>query len=347
MRKRYQVFVSSTYDDLRAERQEVMHALLELDCIPAGMELFPATSQDLWTLIREVIDHCDYYIVIVAARYGSVDSNGMGFTEKECRYALDKGKPVIAFLHRDPDALPAEKTEQAPEMRRRLAAFRQSLEQRVCKYWRTPVELGSVMGRSLVRLIRTHPAVGWVRADSLAGPEAMAEIVRLRKRIEQLEDELAATSPRPPAGTEDLAQGDDGLTISYTFRPLTADPVALEETLTTTWNDVFSAVSPCLMAEASERQMRAALNRFVKARTYRQLKGRSHLQMLELGDFQISELDLQTIKVQLRALGLIAPGTRRARVEEGRTCWTLTRYGDVVMTKLRAIRRNAASPKTH
>jgi hypothetical protein len=31
MEKRYQVFVSSTYDDLMAERQEVMHALLELD----------------------------------------------------------------------------------------------------------------------------------------------------------------------------------------------------------------------------------------------------------------------------------------------------------------------------
>ena len=35
--KRYQVFVSSTYDDLQDERKEVMQALLELDCIPAGM----------------------------------------------------------------------------------------------------------------------------------------------------------------------------------------------------------------------------------------------------------------------------------------------------------------------
>ena len=34
MEKRYQVFVSSTYQDLQEERQEVMHALLEQDCIP-------------------------------------------------------------------------------------------------------------------------------------------------------------------------------------------------------------------------------------------------------------------------------------------------------------------------
>ena len=35
MNKRYQVFVSSTFEDLQEERKEVMQALLELDCIPA------------------------------------------------------------------------------------------------------------------------------------------------------------------------------------------------------------------------------------------------------------------------------------------------------------------------
>lgn len=71
METRYQVFVSSTYEDLKAERQEVMHALLELDCIPAGMELFPAANEDQWSLIKKVIKECDYYIVISAGRYGS------------------------------------------------------------------------------------------------------------------------------------------------------------------------------------------------------------------------------------------------------------------------------------
>ena len=39
MERKHQVFVSSTYKDLVDERKEVIHALLELDCIPAGMEL--------------------------------------------------------------------------------------------------------------------------------------------------------------------------------------------------------------------------------------------------------------------------------------------------------------------
>lgn len=108
MDKRYQVFVSSTYDDLRVERQRVMQALLEMRCIPAGMELFPAADDDQWTLIKEVIEECDYYIVIVAARYGSTDSHGMSYTEKEYRYALEQGKPVLGFLHADPGKIPNE-----------------------------------------------------------------------------------------------------------------------------------------------------------------------------------------------------------------------------------------------
>lgn len=70
MDKKYQVFVSSTFSDLIEERQEVMQALLELDCIPVGMELFPAADDDQWTLIKGLIDDCDYYVLIQAGRYG-------------------------------------------------------------------------------------------------------------------------------------------------------------------------------------------------------------------------------------------------------------------------------------
>lgn len=87
MDKRYQVFVSSTFLDLQEERQEVMQALLELDCIPSGMELFPAANEDQWSLIKKVIDDCDYYIVVLAGRYGSVGPDGYSYTEMEYRYA--------------------------------------------------------------------------------------------------------------------------------------------------------------------------------------------------------------------------------------------------------------------
>jgi Domain of unknown function (DUF4062) len=41
------------------------------------MELFPAANDDQWTLIQRVIDDCDYYLIIIAGRYGSVAKRGV------------------------------------------------------------------------------------------------------------------------------------------------------------------------------------------------------------------------------------------------------------------------------
>ena len=135
MDKRYQVFISSTFADLQEERQEVMQSLLELDCIPAGMELFPAANEDQWTLIKKVIDDCDYYIVIIAGRYGSLGADGTSYTEMEYKYALEKGKPVIGFLHKNPGSLPANRCESDPESRKNLENFRSLVQKKMCRFW--------------------------------------------------------------------------------------------------------------------------------------------------------------------------------------------------------------------
>ena len=168
MDKRYQVFVSSTYEDLREERQQVMQALLELDCIPSGMELFPAASEDQWTLIKKVIDDCDYYLVIIGGRYGSIGSDGKSYTQMEYEYALTKQKHAIAFLHENPGDIPASKTESSSAGKEKLAEFRRLAETTVCKYWSSAPDLGGKVSRSIVQLIRQHPAIGWVRADEAA-----------------------------------------------------------------------------------------------------------------------------------------------------------------------------------
>src|SRR5580692_5823843 len=104
--QRFQVFVSSTYADLREARQQVTMALLECDAFPTGMEIFPAADDDAWTLIQRVIDESDYYLLAIAGRYGSVNPmTGLSYTEMEYDYAVSVGKPVMAFLHGNPGAL--------------------------------------------------------------------------------------------------------------------------------------------------------------------------------------------------------------------------------------------------
>ena len=65
MKKRYQVFVSSTYEDLREERASAIFSLLKLGCIPTGMELFPSANDEVWDVIKQTIDASDYYVLII------------------------------------------------------------------------------------------------------------------------------------------------------------------------------------------------------------------------------------------------------------------------------------------
>jgi len=84
--KRFSIFVSSTKTDLEPEREAVIKAIIELGHMPASMEYFPASNRESWSYIEKVIDDCDYYVLIVAAKYGSIDEEtGLSFTEREYR----------------------------------------------------------------------------------------------------------------------------------------------------------------------------------------------------------------------------------------------------------------------
>lgn len=187
--KRYQVFVSSTYDDLQDERKEVMQALLELDCIPAGMELFPASSEDHGLLLSSVIDDCDYYILIIGGRYGSVGPEGISYTQMEFEYALKTGKPIISFIHKNPASIPTGKSEQTDEGKKKLEEFKNLAEKKLVKFWETPAELGSVVSRSMVKLMKNFPAEGWVKAGSAVDRKIRKRDCTASKRKRGLEKE--------------------------------------------------------------------------------------------------------------------------------------------------------------
>src|SRR5579864_2728215 len=120
----YSVFVSSTFDDLREERGELQKALLKSKCFPIGMELFPSSDDDTWDFIKRQIDQADYYIVVIAGRYGSLGPDGLSYTEMEYDYARCVNKPILSFIHAAPGKIAVERSEQDPQRREQLEAFR-------------------------------------------------------------------------------------------------------------------------------------------------------------------------------------------------------------------------------
>src|SRR3954447_18526006 len=96
-KKKLQVFVSSTYLDLKEERQAAVEAILTAGHIPAGMELFAAGDQSQMKVIQRWIDESDVFLLVLGGRYGSIDgSSGKSYIELEYDYAVAQGKAFFA-----------------------------------------------------------------------------------------------------------------------------------------------------------------------------------------------------------------------------------------------------------
>ena len=183
--KRYQVFVSSTYRDLVEERAAVTSCLLDNDCIPVGMEQFPAMPISQWDYIKKMIDSSDYYLLIVAGKYGSIDpQSGLSYTEKEFQYALDQSIPIIAFLYQDIKKLSYEKCEDTEEGRKNIERFRQNVleSNHLCDFYSSIDGLKYAVAKSIRKTIEACPANGWVRSDQIDDFQS--------KTIEQLQNML-------------------------------------------------------------------------------------------------------------------------------------------------------------
>jgi hypothetical protein len=205
--KRYQIFVSSTQADLRDEREAIINALTKIGYIAVGMEQFPATDEEQMDFIRPVIDESDYYVVVVKGRYGSLGADGVSYTEKEFRYAVEQKKPAMAFLYKEVAQLRVIDTDNNPDKMRKLSEFRAELElKRIVKHWLTVDELVTQVKDSVNDMVRRRPAIGWIRGDQAFDPEIYKERDQLRRENEDLKRLLYSDEVYFP---ENAVQGND------------------------------------------------------------------------------------------------------------------------------------------
>jgi len=244
MDKRYQVFISSTFQDLQEARNAVLQSLLRMRHIPAGMELFPAIDEEQMRYIRRVIDESDYYLLIIGGRYGSLSAQGVSYTEDEYDYAVKTGKPVLAFIHDKPEELPAKFTDSDPELQKKLAAFCEKVKTggRIVRFWHDVKDLRAEVAESLPQTITARPAIGWVRGNTVASADLTAEQNALLKERdslkaenEKLKIELDKNKPSIP----DIA-GLDDVTPAELWQNNTKTQ---QNIVKATWRDLFTVLT--------------------------------------------------------------------------------------------------------
>ena len=297
MDKRYQVFVSSTFTDLKEERKAIIEGLLNAKYIPAGMEMFAASNDEQFKYIKKIIDTCDYYVLIVGARYGSINpSTGKSFTEQEYDYAVEKNIPVLVFLHDDPYNLPADKRDD--ENRELLEKFRAKVSDgRLCKMWNASAELIASVIISLGEEVADNPQIGWTRGNIEDSVELLSQINNLRKEKESIEKEYRELKEKYNEFTkqeDNIACGEDmfiicGTEDGYDDR---RKYYSKERKVNLTWNKIFSAVAPYLTAPTDFEGFRSKLRDAINS-------------AYNVNISYINSDCAQTVKIQLSALGLI------------------------------------------
>lgn len=326
MDKRYQVFVSSTFIDLQEERSNVIQSLMEMDCIPAGMELFPSIDEEQLDFIKKIIDDSDYYLLIIGGRYGTVADDGLSFTEKEFDYAISKGLKVVVLVHEDPGSLPLSKSEADPLLREKLQKFIEKASTgRLRKTWSSAKDLPGLVALSLNKTIKAYPAIGWVRADKVSNETTLLELNELRKRNEELSERVRYLENRPDyKQPENLASLNDIYELSYEISTVGwgYDPnIEEHKSLKIEWSNLFSIISPFLTTEATDNEVYDIL--------------KSHIEKVAPHSYDHTTIDsqeLKTIYLQFKALDLM---------EHDNVNWKLSSKGIELMMQLRTIKCNS------
>ena len=289
--KKYQIFVSSTYEDLKDERKAIIENISTMGHLPVGMELFVASDDEQFEYIKRVIDNCDYYVLILGGRYGSVSpQTGKSYTQMEYEYAIEKKIPVLVFPFEDIKTLPNEKRDD--DLKNVSEFIKIASKDRMCRFWNTKDGLILSVINSLHKIFEEKPQRGWIRPDEFDNTELLTEINSLRKRNEELEQQVKEYQNSLTKQIDNIADMDEVFKIHY---ECSYGHGYSHSSLQVTWNQLFSYIAPNMINPLNANLLKHQINKdFVNK------IGNGGYSSVYLDDD-----DANTIKIQFLSQGLI------------------------------------------
>jgi len=333
MKIKYQIFVSSTFEDLKEERDLVIKAILEMGHIPVGMEMFSAGDEEQWKLIQRQIEDCDYYVVIAAHRYGSLDGK-ISYTEKEYDFAISKGIPSLGFVIAESATWPVSKSDTDTDKKKRLNKFKKKIQSKIISHWKNKDDLYGKVSISLMKQFTTNPRAGWVKANETIGPEVLNELSRLSKENSSLRTQLEELSKQ--IVRDETEKYDKMITILNSHKV----SISFFYERGTDWEDtrefdfleLFKLLAPELMVEKSTIDTAHYIALMKKPDHAKEIRGR----------YPIPSNTTKKILADLVVLDLVKPSTKKHSLKDTNDYWTITEEGKNVF---KAIRRNIIESK--
>lgn len=202
MKRKLQVFVSSTFQDLIEERQAAVSAILKAGHIPAGMELFTSADKSQMQTIKKWIDESDVYMLVLGGRYGSLEpTSGVSYTELEYDYAIEQEKPLFSVVINEA-SIEAKVKEHGTDMMekvnpKQLKMFREKVLSNISSFFDDHKDIKLCVHESLSDFATNRDLKGWVSADEVTNTQPLLdEIGRLSKENEGLKEKLKSAEKK-------------------------------------------------------------------------------------------------------------------------------------------------------
>ncbi|CAI3137103.1 hypothetical protein MWMV18_MWMV18_01045 [Acinetobacter calcoaceticus] len=309
---RYQIFISTSGRDMQPERMVLSQTLVGMGFFAWGLEhRTPLTT----TLARRQIDECDYVILLLGSQYGEQAISGVSYLSLEYEYALSQAKPIIVFMHEQPENREIDLQETHPQLKDKFLAFRKKLlhEAEHIFYFKTPRELELAVRLNIPLMVEQHMGQGWVPAHQ--AQQLQDEIRLLRSKILQLEQRVI----EPSIQLNEVAP-QDVFAFEYQIQAFQdGNFKELKRQRQMTWSQLLSVLAKRFETAMPEENFAACLNEYLNQaglEDARQELPRAHA----VACAQINHKALFRIKNQMQSQGWIVP----TQTEQSYGLWKLT-----------------------
>lgn len=322
--KKYQIFVSSTYEDLKKERDQIIKAILEMGHIPVGMEMFSAADEQQWEIIKRQIDQSDYYVVVVAHRYGSMDGD-VSYTEKEYDYAVSKDIPVLGFVIDSETDWPENWKENNSTIIKRLETFKAKVTSKMVSHWKNEDDLYGKCGIALIKTFSAQPRDGWVRSSDINTTQMISEITRLSQENGELRRQISEVQHAEESQHDNQVNKTiDALRLNKRIIYVWLEgQKAWGEGIETNLLQIFEAIGPDMIDEASYRTIADSLALDLRGTSYRK------------DGYPVPRNFVKAYIADMVSLDLATTSSKRHGVHDTTAYWMLTDFGKEVFSRIR------------
>jgi hypothetical protein len=283
---------------MQPERMVLSQTLVSMGFFAWGLEYrSPLTT----TLARRQIDESDYVILLLGSQYGEQSISGSSYFSLEYEYALSRAKPIVVFMHEQPESRDMHLQEAHPLLKEKFLAFRKKLlhDADHIFYFKSPRDLELAVRLNIPLIVEQHVGQGWVPARQAQQLED--EINLLKSKLLQLEQQLTSSTQANEVAPQDI------FAFEYQIQAFQdGNFKELKRQRKMTWSQLLSILAKHFETAMPEENFGTCLNEYLNQaglEDAREVLPRAHA----VACAQINHKALFQIKKQMQSQGWIVP----------------------------------------